>query len=162
MSDILAKLKASRTATKTFQLLDLTLALRILTERDYQEAGWAANAMLDAHDTELSAANADLFESEKASHLIQRFLIEPETGKPVFPSAAEVVDTLSRDERNAIGAAYYDFEKEYSPSERTLSEADFASLLADAKKKPDWTYLSGLSGALLKRLALSLAAQQTS
>lgn len=161
MSDLLAKLKAGRSVIKPFQLGAIRLGLRILTEHDYQEAGWAANAMLDAHEAELSTANAELFESEKASQLIQRFVVDPDSGAPVFPSAAEVAATLSREERNEIGAAYYDFEKEYSPSERTLSEADFAALLAKAKKKPDWTHLSGLSGALLKKLALSLAVPPT-
>lgn len=162
MSDILDKLKAGRTVTKPFKLGAVGLAMRILTERDYQEAGWAANELLDDRKTELKASNADLFESEKATHLIQRFVIDPATKEPVFASADEVLDTLSRDERNAIGAAYYDFEREYSPSERTMSEADFTALLEDVKKKPDMTSLNGLSGALLKRLMLSLAAQPTS
>lgn len=160
--DILAKLKASRDVVKTFKLGDVTLGLRILTERDYQEAGWAANTLLDEYKTELKTANADLFESEKATQLIRRFVVDPATKAPVFASAEEVLDTLSRAERNVIGEAYYDFEKEFSPSERTLSDADFAALLDDVKKKPDMQPLNDLSGALLKRLVISLAAQPTS
>lgn len=162
MSDLLAKLKAGRTVTKPFTLGAVQLALRILTERDYQDAGWAANDLLDDRKTELKVSNADLFESEKATHLIQRFVIDPATKEPVFASADEVLDTLSREERNAIGAAYFDFEREYSPSERTMSEPEFMALLEDVKKKPDIASLSDLSGALLKKLVLSLAAQPTS
>jgi hypothetical protein len=159
MSDLLSKLKAGRAFIKTFPLGELTLGLRLLVEDDYQAAGWAANDLLAQHDTELTTANAELFESEKATQLMLRFLVDPDTGKPLFPSADELRKTLSREERNAVGAAYYDFEREFSPSERTMSEAEFARLLADTKKKPNWLALSGLSGALLKRLVLSLAVQ---
>jgi hypothetical protein len=159
--NLLEKLKASRDVVKTFKLGDITLGLRILTERDYQEAGWAANALLDEYKTELKVSNADLFEAEKATQLIQRFLVDPVTKAPVFASSEDVLDTLSRNERNVIGEAYYDFEKEYSPSERTLSDADFEKLLEDVKKKPDMPSLNDLSGALLKKLVISLAVQQT-
>lgn len=158
---LLDKLKAGGDVVKPFKLRGIQLGLRILTERDYQDAGWAANALLDEHETELKTSNADLFESEKATQLIQRFVIDPATKEPVFASAEDVMGTLSRDERAMIGAVYFDFEKEYSPSERTLSDADFAALLEDVKKKPDMQSLTDLSGALLKRLVLSLASQQT-
>ena len=157
MSDLLTRLKAGRAFTKTFPLGDLTLGLRLLVETDYQAAGWAANDLLAQHDAELTTANAELFESEKATQLILRFLVDPGTGKPLFSSADEVRNTLSREERNAVGAAYYDFEREYSPSERTMSEAEFGRLLDDVKKKPDPLALNGLSGALLRKLVLSLA-----
>ena len=159
--DLLAKLKAGRDVVKTFKLGDITLGLRILTERDYQEAGWAANALLAEYKTELKSSNADLFESEKATQLIQRFVVDPATRAPVFASAEQVLDILSRDQRNVIGDAYYEFEKEYSPSERTLTDADFTALLEDVKKKPDMPSLNDLSGALLKRLVISLAVPQT-
>lgn len=162
MSDILAKLKAGRDFTKTVPVGDVSLGLRILTEQDHQEAGWAANELLDKHEAELNAANADLFESEKATQLIQRFVVDPDTGKPVFPNAAAVRETLSRDQRNTIADRYFDFEKEHSPSERTLSDAEFTALLEDVKKKPDMQRLNDLSGALLKRLVLSLAVPPTS
>lgn len=162
MSDILAKLKAGRSVIKTFPLGEVTLGLRLLTEGDYQAAGWAANALLDEHETELKASNADLFESEKATHLIMRFVVDPATRQPVFASAEVVRDTLSREERNAIADAYFDFEREHSPSERTMSEAAFNALLEDVKKKRDPQALNGLSGGLLRRLLLSLAAQPAS
>lgn len=160
--DILAKLKAGRSVTKTTALGDIKIGLRLLTEQDHQEAGWAANAMLDKHDAELSAANADIFESEKATQLLMRFVIDPDTGRPVFPDAAEVRATLTRDERNALADAYYDFEREYSPTERTMDEAEFMALLTDVKKKPEPTTLNDLSGALLKRLLLALVSPPNS
>lgn len=156
--DTLAKLKAGRSVVKTVTVGDVAIGLRILTEQDRMEAGWAAVAMLDKHETELNVANAELFEAEKAIQLLLRFVVDPDTKKPVFPSADEVRETLAREERNAIGDAYYDFEREYSPSERTMSEADFKALLDDIKKKPDATRLNDLSGAMLKRLLLTLAA----
>lgn len=159
MADLLAKLKAGRKFIKPFKLGNVSLGLRILTERDYQEAGWAANDLLNDQKAELKASNADLFESEKFTQLIHRFVVDPTDGTRVFPEPEDVLDTLSREERNAIGDAYYDFEREYSPSERTMTDAEFTALLADVKKKPDATALSDLSGALLKRLVLTLAAQ---
>lgn len=155
--DILAKLKASHDVVHQFKLGEINLGLRILTERDYQEAGWAANALLDKYKTELKASNADLFESEKATQLILRFLINPITKKPVFTSADEVLDTFSRDERAFIGEKYFDFEREYSPSERTLSDSEFEALVEDVKKKPDTPRLNDLNGALLKKLVIILA-----
>lgn len=160
--DILAKLKAGSTVTTPIEVRGVPMALRILTEQDHQEAGWAANAMLVQHKAELTTANADIFEAEKFTELIRRFVIDPDTGKPVFPTAGEVRATLSREERNAIADAYYDFEKEHSPSERTMDDAEFAALFEDVKKKPDLQSLNGLSGAMLKRLVLSLASQPTS
>ena len=159
MADLLEKLKAGRTFIKPFKLGDVSLGLRILTERDYQEAGWAANDLLKDHQTELNAANAELFESEKFTQLIHRFVVDPANGTRVFPSAEEVLDTFSREERLAVADAYYDFEKEYSPSERNMTEAEFTAILNDVKKKPDLESLSGLSGVLLKRLVLTLVAQ---
>jgi len=159
MSTILEKLKASREVIKTVSLGEVVLGMRIMTERDYQDAGWAANALLDKIGADLKPANADLFESEKATELLLRFVVDPETKKPVFSNADEVLETLTRPERNFIGAAYFDFEKEHSPSERTMSEKDFDALLEEIKKKPETLRLNGLSGAMLKKLVSSLAAQ---
>lgn len=159
---ILDKLKAGRNVTKTFKLGDVEMGLRLLTERDYQDAGWAANDLLVEYKAELKTANADLFESEKATHLIQRFLIDPVSKTPVFESADQVLDVLTRDERAAVGEAYFDFEREFSPSERTMSATDFDALIEDVKKKPDHTRLNDLSGATLKRLVTILATQLAS
>jgi hypothetical protein len=161
MTDILTKLKAGRKFIKPFKLGDVAVGLRILVERDYQEAGWAANALLDEYKTELKVSNADLFESEKATQLIQRFVVDPASGAPVFTSSEEVLDTLSREERNALGAAYFDFEKEHSPSERNMTDVEFSALLEDVKKKPEEQSLKDLSGVLLKKLVLTLAVQPT-
>jgi hypothetical protein len=159
MSSILDKIKAGRSVTKEFNLGDVRLGLRLLTERDYQDAGWAANDMLAEFKTELKTSNADLFESEKATHLIQRFLIDPDTKKPIFQSADEVLDTLTREDRAFVGEKYFDFEREYSPSERTMAAAEFDALVEDVKKKPEPTRLNDLSGDLLRRLVLTLAVQ---
>lgn len=159
---ILDKIKAGRGVTRTFELGDIKVGLRLLTERDYQDAGWAANDLLNEFKTELKTSNADLFESEKATHLIQRFLIDPDTKEPVFETADQVLDLLTREERAFIGEKYFDFEKEYSPSERTMTDAEFDALLEDVKKKPEPTRLNDLSGALLRRLVITLAAQLSS
>lgn len=161
MSDLLTKLKAGRSVIKTFPLGELTLGLRLLVESDYQAAGWAAYDMLTQHEAELDTGNAELFESEKGSQLMLRFLVDPGTRQPIFPTVDELRDTLTREERNAVGAAYYDFEREHSPSERTLTDAEFGRLLEEVKKKPDPRALNGLSGALLRRLVLSLASPPT-
>lgn len=155
----LEKLKAGKSHIKVIPLGGVSLGMRLLTERDYQEAGWAAVDLLEDHKAELNPANADLFDSEKATQLIQRFVVEPISQEPVFPDAESVLDTLTRAERNHLADQYFDFEKEYSPSERTMTEAEFTALLEDVKKKPDPTVLNDFSGALLKRLVLSLVDQ---
>ena len=157
--NILEKLKAGRDIVKPFKLGEIAMGLRLLTERDYQDAGWAANALLKEYETELKASNADLFESEKATHLIQRFLVDPVTKAPIFETGEEVLDVLTRDERAAIGEAYFDFEREYSPSERTMSTSEFDALIEEVKKKPDLMRLHDFSGATLKKLVTTLAVQ---
>ena len=159
MTTILDKLKASRDVIKTVAIGEVVLGMRVLTERDYQDSGRAANALLDEFKTDLKTSNADLFESEKATQLLLRFIIDPDSKNPVFSSAEEVLATLTRPERNFIGAAYFDFEREHSPSERTMSAKEFDALVEDIKKKPGTPRLKDLSGEMLRRLVSSLAAQ---
>ena len=84
MSTILDKLKASREVIKTVSLGDVVLGMRIMTERDYQDSGWAANALLDKIGADLKPSNADLFESEKATEASAALRCRPGDEKARF------------------------------------------------------------------------------
>jgi hypothetical protein len=105
---------------------------------------------------------AELAESEKTTQLLARMVVDPETHKRLFEGAAAVRETLTRDQRATLSAAYLEHEKSHAPSERTMPEADFALLIEGLKKTPQTVNLNDLSFATLKRLSLALAAQPIS
>jgi hypothetical protein len=75
----------------------------------------------------------------------------------VFADADEVRETLTRDQRQLISAAYLDFEKEYSPNLSRMSDVEFDALLDEVKKNPSSTRLNDLNTATLKKLITILA-----
>lgn len=160
--DLLEKLKAGRDAISTVRVNGVEIGLRILTEQDYQTAGLAADALLRTNGTELSMATADLFEAEKSIQLIALMVVDPATKKPVFVNADEARKVFTREDKEVISEAYIDHERSFSPSGRTMTDADFEALLEEVKKNPATPRLNDLSGAGLKRLITSLAVPPSS
>ncbi|WP_334158715.1 hypothetical protein [Oryzomicrobium sp.] len=156
MSDLLARLKAGRSALRRVTVGNVELGLRVLSEQDYLDAGLAAQAAMDQRKLELTVATADLFEDEKASQLLQRAVVDPDTGNPVAASAQALRDALSRSERSYLVEAYLEHEKQFSPSEAALGEAAFAELLEAVKKTPEKALSNVSSTATLKRLITTL------
>lgn len=159
MSDLLARLKAGRTAVKPITINGVEMGLRILTEQDYLEANIATEQAMKSAGLELGMSTAEAFEAEKASQLMARALVDIGTGKQIVLCAKELREAISRNEKVALIDAYLDHEKEFSPSERTMSEAEFSALLEEVKKTPGTPSLNGLSTTLLKRLITCLAFQ---
>lgn len=152
MSDLLALLKAGHGTRRLVKLGEVEFELRLLTEQDYLETGISVIEYFKAQGVTLDMASAELFESEKATQLLMRALVMPHLDDPVALTPAQLRTALSRDEKNWLVEQYLDFEKTYSPSERTMSETEFAALLEDVKKNPQTTRLNNSSTAMLRRL----------
>lgn len=153
--DILAKLSSSASTRRTVAICGVTLSLRILTERDYAECGFAAHEKFD--DQEISASNVDLFEAEKSNQLLARALLDPATGRPVFKDAAHLAEILIRPVRQELIGEYLDFEQEFSPA--NISDAELSALIDEVKKKPAMIHSLGLGSSLLKKLVHILVEQ---
>lgn len=161
MADLLAQLKAGAQAVAKVKLGDIELGLRLLTEQDYMEAQLAVDTEMKLKKLTLDVATADIFEDEKTSQLLLRALVDPTTSQPIAPSAKALREALTRAQRVVLIEAYLAHEKQYSPSERTVTDAEFNALLETVKKTPEMTALNDLSLETLKKLILSLASQQS-
>lgn len=157
MSDLLSRLKAGRSAIASAKIGEVEFGLRVLTEQDYLEAQIATEVAMKEAGLELGISTAEAFESEKASQLLARALVDPSTGKPVAASAKELRASISRDEKSLLIEAYLEHEKTFSPSERTMDEAEFYALLEEVKKNPLTPRLNDSSSATLKKLITALA-----
>lgn len=155
--DLLARLKAGRTSLARVLVGEVELGLRVLTEQDYLDAQIATVQGMQALGIELTMASSEAYESEKASQLLARALVDPDTGNPVTPSAARLRSALTRDEKALLIDAYLAHEKRFAPSDRTLSEEEFAALLQEVKKSAATTDLSASSTDTLRRLITALA-----
>lgn len=156
-SDLLARLKAGRAAVARVRVGEVELGLRVLTEQDYLDAQIATVQVMQAVGIDLSMASSEAYESEKASQLLARALVDPDSGQPLAPSAHKLRAALTRDEKELLIVAYMAHEKRFSPSERTLGEEEFTALLAEVKKNASTTDLSASSTDTLKRLITALA-----
>ncbi len=157
MSDLLERLKAGRAAIHPVTINQVKLGLRLLTEQDYFEAGLAADAAMKAKGIGLDIGTAELFEAEKSAQLACRFLVDPTSGQTVVSDSEELRSALTRGENEALINAYLEYEKEHSPSGRTLSDEEFNALFEEVKKNPGTARLNDSSSATLKRLITSLA-----
>lgn len=160
--DLLKRLKAGGVARRTVKLGETDISLRLLNEQDYLDAGVAVLDELKSRGVEFGYAAAELFEAEKATQLLLRAIVDPDTGQAVSWSPAALRGALTREEKALLIENYLDFEKEFSPSERTLSADEFSKLLEEVKKTPDLPRLSDLSSATLKRLIAILVAPPAS
>ncbi|WP_295756011.1 hypothetical protein [Undibacterium sp.] len=161
MSDLLARLKAGQSAIGCVHLGELEFGLRLLTEQDYMDASFAVDAAMKAANIELSMATSELFESEKSSQLLLRALVDVDANKPVASNAKQLREAISRDQKNLLIEAYLSHEKAYSPSERNMSDEDFAELIEEVKKNPTTPLLNDSSTVTLKRLITTLALPPT-
>jgi len=157
MSGLLARLKAGRAAVGQVTVDGITFGLRLLTEQDYLAAQIATEAAMKEAGLELSVSTAEAFEAEKSSQLLVRALIDPETNTPVAETALALRSATYRDQQASLISAYLAHEKSYSPSERTLSDAELSELVEEVKKNPGMTSSSDLSTDTLKRLITALA-----
>ncbi len=162
MSQLLDRLKAGRSVIGRVTVNGVEMGLRVLSEQDYLEAQIATEQAMQAVGLVLSVSTAEAWESEKASQLLLRALVDPLRGVPLAESAQALREALSRDEHTFIIEAYLEHEKRFSPSERTLDGEAFAELLDEVKKTPQTPRLNDSSIGTLKRLITALASPPTS
>lgn len=151
MSDLLSRLKAGQSAIARVTLDGVGLGLRVLTEQDYLESQIATEEAMKEAGMELSVSTAEAFEAEKASQLLTRALVDPDSGRPVTTSAKVLREAIIRDQKVVLIDAYLAHEKSFSPSERTLTEAELSALLDEVKKTPEMTLSNVSSIDTLKR-----------
>lgn len=156
MNDILDKLKSSGFATVSAELRGQKLAIRILTEQDYQIAAMAAHEKFKGEGVSLT--NADLYEAEVANQLLCRAIVDSSNKKPVFPDAATFAEIITREEKSILLEKYLEHERDISP--RRMTESEFDELLAEVKKKSNTTRLNSLNSSTLRRLIFSLVDQR--
>lgn len=155
--DILAKLKASNLAIRTVVLGDVSVGLRILTEADALAAQIGSYQSLAALDLKLTVETADLADTDSNSQLLVLAIVDIETRTPLFKSAEQLREVLSREQRRFLIAEYLEHEQEYSPFPgKNMPDGEFNALLESLKKTPSIADLRGLSSATLRRLVLSL------
>lgn len=157
MSGLLARLKTSGTAICSVQMKDVTLGLRILSDRDYLEADLAVLAFMKQQGVAFSAESADTFENEKSTQLLLRALVDPVSGDRLARDITDMREAISREQKAYLIEQYLEHEKQCAPKEESMPEEEFAALLEEVKKKPGQTVLSGLNTVTLKKLILSLA-----
>lgn len=152
---LLEKLKHAGAARYPVALGDASLTLRLLSEKDYGAAGLAAHQAFA--DVELTPTSAELYERHLANLLLAQAVLDPETGKPVFESADQLAETLTREQKAFLLDEYLGFERDYSPTR--MSDDAFDALLDEVKKTPQTARLNASSTATLKRLVRCLASQ---
>lgn len=162
MSGLLAQLKASGSAIRVVVVTGISFGLRILNDQDYLDADLAALAFMKKNEVVFATESAETFEQEKATQLLFRALVNPETGVRAAKTSAEVRESLSRDQKAFLIKEYLEHERQCAPKEETMPEEEFAALLDSVKKKPERMSLSDLSTEALKRLILSLASPPAS
>jgi hypothetical protein len=161
MSELLNRLKAGRAAIGKVSVGGVELGLRVLSEQDYLDAQIATELAMNTAGLVLGLSTAEAFESEKASQLLARAVVDPLSGALLATSAQALRLAVSREEQAFIIDAYLAHEKMFSPSERTLDAVEFSGLLEEVKKTPQSPPLSDLSIATLKRLITALACPPT-
>ena len=155
---LLEKLKQAGSARHPVSLGEAKLALRLLSEKDYGNAGMAAH--LAFAEIDMTPTSAELYERSLANELLALAVLDAETGKPAFESAAQLAETLTREQKAYLLEEYLAFERDYSPAR--MSEEAFNALLEEVKKTPQTAQLSDSSSATLKKLVRCLASQLSS
>jgi hypothetical protein len=162
MSDLLSKIKAG---TDNVKLLDWPgssqkVALRILSQRDFQDAIFSTERHFKAEKIEVNMVTAEEYDSEKATQILYRALRDPEhLTEPICPTVTAFRQTLTREEKAIILQEYVAFESECSPAPQNLSDEEFDKVFEDLKKNATTTLGSVTSLSLAKKLITTLVDQ---
>ena len=160
MSDLLSIFKAGQDNVKIIKWpgTQHDVAIRVLTQRDLQEAAFSTERMFKAEKIEVGILTAEEYEVEKSLQILFRCLRDPKSLEdPVAPSIAEFRKALTREERRLLTDEYLAFESECSPAIDGLSKEDFDRLLQDLKKNPAAILSTITSIGMLKKLLLFMA-----
>lgn len=159
--DLLARLKASRSATKKVTLpgTDIEFTLRVATCAELQEATFATEKHFREQGADPnSSILAQSFAHEENIQILTMVAMEAANKtKPAFRDADECRIALSDDQRDYLAAAYKELETQVSPNLDGLDDAGIAAMAEEVKKNPDGPLSRFLSTYTLRRLVRCLA-----
>jgi phage FluMu protein gp41 len=162
MSDLLNQLKLGTDNVKIIKFPGSSkdVALRIISQRDYQDAAFATERLFKSEKIEVSMVTAEEYEVEKAIQLLYRALRDPQNlDEPISPSITEFRKLLTREELRLLKDEYLGFESECSPSPENLSAEEFDKVFVALKKNSVETIGSITNMSTLKKLLLTMVDQ---
>ena len=162
MSDLLNKLKAGTDNVKIIKWpgTETDVALRILSQRDHQDAAFATERLYKQEKIDISMVTAEEYESEKATQMLYRALRDPQKlEEPVTATITEFRGLLRIEEKRALVAEYLGFEGECSPSPENLSAEEFDKVFTALKKNATETLGNITSTSTLRRLVRTMVDQ---
>jgi hypothetical protein len=163
MSDLLSRLKLGSDNIKLVDFPNINnqkIALRILSQKEIQEASFATERHFKSEKIELNMVTASDYDTEKSVQMLFRALRDPEKlQESISATITEFRSLLTRQEISALADEYLAFESECSPSLDTLSGDEFDKLVSDLKKKPEQTIGNITSLQMLRRLLLTMVKQ---
>jgi hypothetical protein len=162
MSDILQKLKAGTDNIKIIKWpgTSTDVALRILSQRDQQDALFATERLFKSEKIDVHMVTAEEYENEKTTQILFRALRDPQKiDDSIVANVTEFKTLLSREEKRVLIEEYLLFESECSPSPENLSADEFDKIFTALKKNAPETIGSITSSSTLKRLITTLVKQ---
>ena len=143
MSDLLARMKSG---TKAFKLIGtpwdptVQVAVRILSQAQYQDAVVETEEHFKARKIELTSTTAVEWENERALRLLYKALQDPKDNfSPIAPDILTFRNLMSPPEVQYFLDEMLAWQSECSPSIEKLSADEADRLIEDLKKKPEET-----------------------
>ena len=165
MSDLLQRLKLGTDNVKllNFPGSDQKVALKILSQKDLQDAAFATERYFKSEKIEVNLVTSEEYDAEKATQILYRCLKDPEnTNESIASSITEFRKLLNREEKRILADEYVAFERECSPAPDNLSGDEFDKILSDLKKNPATSISTITSISTARRLITCLVDQLTS
>jgi hypothetical protein len=162
MSDLLAKLRLGTANTKLIKWpgCEEYVGLKILSQQQQQDGAFAAERWFEGHKISIHLGSADEYDSEKASQMLWRALVDPKDMKtPVFDTVDKFRESVTREDKSYLIEEYMTFEKDCSPSPDNMKPEEFDAFLSEVKKTPEEILSKCTSSNTLKRCITTMASQ---
>jgi hypothetical protein len=162
---LLESLKAGKDNLKIvkFPGTDHKVAIRVLSNKEIQEAEFATAQLFKKEGIEYGPAVVEVYEKEKTLRLLHSALRDPEDPSTPFAANVEELRALTTAaEKEALVDEYMNHQEECAPDLDEMSGEEFSELLDKVKKRPEETALNISSIDLLRRLVVSMASHVSS
>jgi len=160
VSSLIEKLKLGTDNTKLINWpgSEQKVLLRILSQKDIQDASFAAERLFKAEKIETNMMTATTYEEEQATQLLFKSLRDPERqDEPIATNITEFRKALTKEEKTQLVGEYMTFERDCSPNPDNMSDEEFDKVLQDVKKNPASIDSLNCSSSLLRRFITILA-----
>jgi hypothetical protein len=158
--DLISKYKLGTSNTKLIAWPNSTdmVGLRILSQSQLQEATFATEKWFKENKIDINMSTADEFDSEKATQVLYRALVDPVDFKtPVCNKIDIFRQSLTRDERSCLIDEYLTFEKDCSPRPENMKDEEFEAWIDSVKKTPEELLGNVISSRTLKACIITMA-----